>query len=237
VKPDHIIDRGAHVLPPSHLFAASISGTEIPASALLRSPYRAWGKRIADILFTLMLAPVLAPVVGLLALLVMLDGGKPFYFQLCVGQDGRTYRMWKLRSMIPNAEAALTAYLAHNPKARAEWHTHQKLRRDPRITRIGHVLRAFSLDELPQFWNVILGDMSIVGPRPMMPDQVDLYPGLSYYALRPGITGPWQVSDRHVSTFVARAEYDDAYNASLSAVGDLGYILRTVAVMIRGTGC
>lgn len=200
------------------------------------TPYRSAGKRALDVLLTLLAAPVLVSVVLLLALLVMTDGGRPFYRQLRVGRNGRVFSMWKLRSMIPNADAALAAHLAADPAARAEWDRTQKLKRDPRITRIGRLIRASSLDELPQFLNVLRGDMSLVGPRPMMPDQVDLYPGRAYFALRPGITGPWQVSARNATSFADRARFDDTYHRTLSLGTDLRLLVATVGVVVKGTG-
>jgi lipopolysaccharide/colanic/teichoic acid biosynthesis glycosyltransferase len=151
--------------------------------------------------------------------------------------NGRIYRMWKLRSMDVDADEKLADYLAANPIARREWDHSQKLRCDPRITRIGHFLRRSSLDELPQLWNVFRGDMSLVGPRPMMPSQRSLYPGDAYYALRPGITGLWQVSTRNESGFAERASYDAEYERTLSFTTDLRLLAATVRVVSRGTGC
>ena len=199
--------------------------------------YRRAFKRGLDILFVLAVAPVVLPVTLLMALAVASDGHNPFYAQRRVGRGGRVFRMWKIRTMVPDADAALERHLAADPAMRAEWERHQKLQRDPRITVLGRALRKSSLDELPQFWNVLTGDMSVVGPRPMMVHQAALYPGASYYALRPGITGPWQVSDRHATSFADRARFDDAYDSGLSLAGDLSLLGRTVAVMLRGTGC
>jgi lipopolysaccharide/colanic/teichoic acid biosynthesis glycosyltransferase len=144
--------------------------------------------------------------------------------------------MWKLRSMVAGADAALESYLASDPVARAEWDSTQKLKSDPRITRFGRVLRKSSLDELPQLWNVLLGDMSLVGPRPMMPSQQEIYPGQAYYRLRPGITGPWQVSRRNESTFADRARFDEHYEETLSFKTDVGLLIGTVRVVMRATG-
>jgi len=144
--------------------------------------------------------------------------------------------MWKFRTMVPNAEAILSQYLADNPEARAEWDSKQKLAKDPRITKVGRILRRTSVDELPQLLNVFAGDMSLVGPRPMMPSQQALYPGHGYYRLRPGLTGKWQISERHTSTFAERAVYDDAYEQDLSLGTDLGIIGRTIGVVLRCTG-
>lgn len=202
-----------------------------------RNLYRDVFKRWLDIAVVVLAAPILVPLVGVFALLVTSDGGGPFYRQERVGRGGRTYSMWKLRSMVPDAEAALAAHLAADPEARAEWEHHQKLRNDPRITPVGRFLRTYSLDELPQFWNVLTGDMSLVGPRPMLPEQERLYPGRSYFALRPGITGPWQVSDRHATSFAERAGFDDGYLRRVSLWTDLRLIAATVRVVLRGTGC
>jgi lipopolysaccharide/colanic/teichoic acid biosynthesis glycosyltransferase len=138
--------------------------------------------------------------------------------------------------MVPNAEERLQEFLAKNEAARREWDAYQKLAHDPRITEFGQFLRKSSLDELPQLWNVLVGDMSLVGPRPMMLDQQDLYPGTAYYALRPGLTGTWQISDRNQSTFAQRAEFDADYERNLSFVKDLKILLSTVGVVLRATG-
>ena len=110
----------------------------------------------------------------------------------------------------------LEHYLQRNPKARIEWEKNQKLVDDPRVTRMGKFIRKSSLDELPQLWNVLRGDMSLVGPRPMLPEQQHLYPGTDYYTLRPGITGRWQVTSRNESSFSDRAAFDKIYNSDLT---------------------
>lgn len=199
--------------------------------------YTRFGKRAFDAALTLLSAPVVVPSVLLLAGVIAMDGSSPFFTQQRVGRGGRNYKMWKLRSMVPNAEAILEEHLGNNPKARAEWDSHQKLAQDPRITRIGKLIRKTSLDELPQLWNVLLGDMSLVGPRPMMPSQKALYPGTEYYNLRPGITGSWQVSDRNKSTFAERAGFDASYHQSQSLKTDLTLLRKTVAVVLKATGC
>jgi exopolysaccharide production protein ExoY len=199
--------------------------------------YRNFVKRLLDVLLVLLGAPFVLLLVLVLAVLVALEGGKPFYQQERVGRGGRIYRMWKLRSMEVDADQKLAAYLGANPEARAEWDHTQKLRSDPRITRMGRFLRRSSLDELPQLWNVLLGDMSLVGPRPMMPSQRSLYPGEAYYALRPGITGLWQVAARNESGFAARASYDAEYDRTLSFGTDFRILASTILVVTRGTGC
>ncbi|MHA6346644.1 sugar transferase [Roseivivax sp. CAU 1761] len=198
--------------------------------------YRDRAKRLLDVALVLMAAlPVLLALLPLCAL-IMLDGGAPIYRQRRVGWGGRVFYMWKLRSMVPDAEARLEAHLASDPAARAEWDAAQKLRRDPRITPLGRVIRKTSLDELPQLWNVLRGDMSLVGPRPMMDCQRSIYPGSAYYALRPGITGYWQTSVRNDSSFAERAEFDLAYLRDLSLATDVKLLVRTVKVVATGTG-
>lgn len=201
-----------------------------------RGIYRNFFKRFFDIAVVIASAPFVLPVIALLALIVARDGNNPFYTQARVGRGGREFRFWKLRSMIPNAEAALEAHLAADPEAAKEWERDQKLKNDPRITKIGHVIRKTSLDELPQLWNVLLGDMSLVGPRPMMPSQKSLYPGAAYFELRPGITGYWQISDRNECSFAKRAVFDTTYNNDVSFKTDISVLLKTVGVVFRGTG-
>lgn len=195
------------------------------------------GKRLIDLALVLAIGPLFLPLIAGLMLLTCLDGHAALYSQLRVGQNGRLFRFWKLRTMVPNADVALERHLESNPLARAEWDATQKLRHDPRLTFIGCYLRRYSLDELPQLWNVLVGDMSLVGPRPMMPSQRALYPGTGYYELRPGLTGLWQISERNNCTFAERAAYDNRYAQMLSATTDLAILLRTVGVIFRGTGC
>ena len=198
--------------------------------------YRRHGKRALDILIVLVTLPVTLPIILLMAVLVSLDGGRPFYSQERVGLSGRVFRMWKLRSMHVDADAALERHLACDPDLRAEWDINQKLRNDPRVTSIGEFLRRSSIDELPQIFNVLRGEMSIVGPRPMMVGQQALYPGRAYYALRPGLTGVWQVTARNNSVFAFRAACDALYDRKVSLGLDLRIILSTVAVVLRCTG-
>ena len=201
-----------------------------------RGLYRNLFKRVLDVTAVALAAPVVLPVVAVLAIAVKRDGGSAFYSQVRVGKDGRRFRMWKLRSMVSDADAMMEDYLDAHPEAREEWNRTQKLKHDPRITPVGHLIRQTSLDELPQLWNVFIGDMSLVGPRPMMTCQQAIYPGIAYYALRPGCTGYWQTAGRNRTTFEARAQYDDAYEADLSLWTDLRVLMRTVGVMLRGTG-
>ncbi|GAB1360929.1 hypothetical protein MASR1M32_01650 [Rhodobacter sp.] len=201
-----------------------------------RQIYRDGVKRLLDIAAIVAAAPVVLPMVAAMAIMVARDGGSPFYSQVRVGKGGKPFRMWKLRSMVNDADDRMEAYLAENPAARAEWDSTQKLKNDPRITPTGQFLRKSSLDELPQLWNVLKGDMSLVGPRPMMLNQQSLYPGEAYYRLRPGITGYWQTAGRNKTTFEARADFDAAYETDLTLMADLRILARTVGVVLKGTG-
>lgn len=201
-----------------------------------RGLYRRCGKRLLDLALVLLAAPAIVLVMLPLVVAVASDGSSPFYTQMRVGRGGRLYRMWKLRSMVPDADRLLAEHLACDEAARAEWGHSQKLCVDPRITRVGRVLRKSSLDELPQLWNVLRGDMSLVGPRPMMDSQRELYQGRAYYALRPGVTGLWQVAARNQTGFAARASFDTLYERRLSLRQDLVLLAATVAVVCRCTG-
>lgn len=217
-------------------FSAAHSPVGIVTVPVRRGLYRNVLKRFLDIVAILVSAPIVFPVVAMLALLVARDGNNPFFWSARVGKNGRTFYMLKLRTMVPGAEALLQRHLAADAEAKAEWTANQKLKLDPRITRFGRFLRKASLDELPQLWNVLKGDMSLIGPRPMLPDQRTLYPGLAYYALRPGMSGMWQVSDRNDSEFAKRADFDRQYDENLSFTMDVRLIAKTVGVVLKGTG-
>ncbi|MGD9864185.1 MAG: sugar transferase, partial [Pseudodonghicola sp.] len=186
---------------------------------------------------TLITLPITLPVILLCALALWIEGGQPFYWQPRLGRGGRKFRLMKLRTMVRDADARLAEYLANDPAMRAEWNANQKLRNDPRITRVGALLRATSLDELPQLWNVLTGEMSLVGPRPMMPEQLGLYGDAScYLSVKPGITGLWQVSTRNEKGFSYRAHVDAVYCRSMSLWQDLSLMVRTIGVVVRRTG-
>jgi exopolysaccharide production protein ExoY len=193
-------------------------------------------KRGFDLLVTLTLAPFALLIVGILALLIRADGASAFFCQQRVGKHGKIFTFWKLRTMVPNADQRLEAYLSENPAARIEWDSAQKLRTDPRVTRLGGYLRKYSVDELPQLFNVLIGDMSLVGPRPMMPEQQQYYPGTAYFDMRPGLTGLWQIGERNGCSFAERAKHDTRYARSMSFATDMRILLMTPAVVFRGTG-
>jgi len=202
-----------------------------------RGFYRGALKRGFDLALVLLLALPALVILIPFALAIWLSGGAPFYSQIRIGRNGRPFRMWKLRSMVPDAERLLQAHLAADPAARREWERYQKLRNDPRVTPIGRFIRKSSIDELPQLFNVLTGDMSFVGPRPMLAEQRDIYPGTAYYAMRPGLSGYWQIAARNESSFAERALYDTRYFQDLSFLTDLWVLLRTFRVVLRGAGC
>lgn len=208
---------------------------------LAHQPTRGWlyrnhGKRAIDLALVLLSAPFVLPLIAILALLAATDGHRPFYRQARIGRNGRVFHILKLRTMVARADELLEQHLAADPAARREWDETQKLKHDPRVTRVGQILRASSLDELPQLWNVLRGDMALIGPRPMMPCQQALYPGTAYYRLRPGISGLWQVSERNESSFAERARFDTEYDRTLSLRADLAILWRTAGVVLRCTG-
>ncbi|MCC5989108.1 MAG: sugar transferase [Pararhodobacter sp.] len=177
------------------------------------------------------------PVLLMLLVALWFEGGKPIFSQVRLGRGGRLFRMYKLRSMVPGAEAKLAEHLAANPAAAAEWAVRQKLRNDPRITPLGWMIRKTSLDELPQLFNVLKGDMSLIGPRPMLPDQLPLYLHPSaYLAVRPGLSGLWQVTARNDESFEIRAELDKRYVERLSPWLEARIAFATLRAVLRGTG-
>ena len=208
------------------------------AAAAPASVYRNGGKRAMETVFILLSLPFFLPIVLLCAIALWIEGGNPFYRQTRLGQNGQRFSILKLRTMVRDADKVLEKTLAADPEMRREWDEKQKLINDPRVTRVGALLRSTSLDELPQLINVLTGEMSLIGPRPMMPEQLPMYGNAAhYFALRPGITGLWQISARNENRFSFRNEVDATYNKSLSVFGDLAIIFKTVGVMLRRTGC
>jgi exopolysaccharide production protein ExoY len=194
-------------------------------------------KRALDILGAGIGLVLLSPFFLIVALMVRADGGPAFFAHQRVGRGGKLFGCLKFRSMVIDSQARLEALLANDPAARAEWEATRKLKNDPRITRIGRFLRSTSLDELPQLINVLLGEMSLVGPRPVQEAEIDRYYGASaahYMAVRPGITGLWQVSGRSETSYESRVALDVAYVSRPSLLADLSILLRTpVAVLSR----
>ncbi len=180
-----------------------------------------------------------APVLILIAIALKLrEGGDVLYAHERIGQGGRRFRCLKFRTMVPDADHRLTVLLAADPKAREEWEVSRKLMNDPRVSCLGKFLRRTSLDELPQFFNVLRGDMSIVGPRPIVSEELPLYSEhmASYMSVRPGITGLWQVSGRSDTTFQERVGLDVLYVENRSVWLDMQIIFRTVSVLLSQKG-
>lgn len=200
--------------------------------------YRSVGKRVFDIVLAVVLLVLCFPVFILLATLVWLDGGPPVFSHERVGRGGRDFNCLKFRTMRVDSERLLRSHLRQNTQARQEWEAHQKLTEDPRVTRLGRFLRRTSLDELPQLVNVLRGEMSIVGPRPVTVDELERYSVNlpKYLALRPGVTGLWQVHGRGRVSYEERVKMDAQYFASLTFGGDLALILKTSAVVLRRQG-
>ncbi len=197
-------------------------------------------KRLEDVVGSVIGLAFLAPFFAFVAVLIKLTGGggSVYYRQKVVGRDGRTFEMLKFRTMYPNAARLLEEIFERDPEARREWDTYQKIRNDPRITPAGKVLRKFSFDELPQLWNVLHGEMSLVGPRPMMLAQREPYGEAfkDYIQVSPGMTGLWQVSGRNETTFARRAELDREYIQRWSAWLDVFILLKTAKIVFWHRG-
>jgi len=212
--------------------AAVSRAVPVPASG-----YAEFGKRALDLTLASLALILSAPVLVLLAALLWIESGNPFYTQERLGRHGRHFRMYKLRTMVPGARERLQEFLDSSPALRDEWDRTQKLKDDPRITPLGRLLRKTSLDELPQILNVLKGDMSLVGPRPMLPEQMALYLNPpAYLSLRPGITGLWQVTARNEESFDLRAILDLRYAQRLSFLFDLRILGATFRAVWRATG-
>jgi Undecaprenyl-phosphate galactose phosphotransferase WbaP len=195
--------------------------------------------RILDISLILLAAPYLLLAFIILAILIKLDSPGPvFYRQIRIGQFGRKFPVFKFRTMVQNADKVLQDYLDKFPELRAEWLATHKLKQDPRVTRLGALLRKTSLDELPQLLNIIIGDMSLVGPRPIVDAEVEKYGKCFdlYIQVRPGLTGLWQVSGRNNTTYERRVELDEYYVRNRSLKLDLQILLKTVLVVLKRDG-
>ena len=196
-------------------------------------------KRIFDITATVIGGILILPIIAIVALLIYLDSPGPILFgHKRVGQGGKEFPCYKFRSMVPNAQEALEIYLKENPAAREEWERDFKLKDDPRVTKIGKFLRKTSLDELPQLWNVLIGDMSLVGPRPIVRAEVEKYGEYinDFYLVPPGITGVWQVSGRSDTTYEERVLMDSWYVHNWSVWIDIVYLVKTVLAVLKGKG-
>jgi len=192
-------------------------------------------KRVVDITLSFLVLLILTPFLLLIAIIIKWESnGDAFYRQHRLGKDGQVFNLLKFRTMHQNAEEIFKKEVTSNPDKMKEWDSHQKLRNDPRITRTGRFLRRFSLDEIPQLWNVLKGEMSLVGPRPIMVNQRKMYGETIKESsrVRPGITGLWQVSGRNHTTFARRAKLDLEYIQRWSIWLDIYIMLKTIKVVI-----
>jgi exopolysaccharide production protein ExoY len=226
-----------HTLDPSEPSATTPANTASPLSGPLSgSTFRSFIKRLMDIIISGTTLIILAPLIVMIACLISLRmGGKIFYSQPRVGRGGKHFECYKFRSMIRDSDTVLAAYLAANPNAQAEWSATRKLQADPRITPLGRLLRKSSLDELPQLFNVLIGDMSCVGPRPVVPAELEKYGANSsdYLSVRPGLTGIWQVSGRSQLSYADRVKLDADYVQHWSLKRDIIILLKTIPAVAK----
>jgi exopolysaccharide production protein ExoY len=216
----------------------------VDSSVRLRSndrqpPVGGLRKRGFDVFSAAVAILLLSPLFGMLALLVkMSDGGSVFYAHRRVGRNGNVFHCLKFRTMVENGDEVLAAYFAENPDKRDEWLRTRKLQTDPRVTRIGQVLRKLSLDELPQVFNILIGHMSVVGPRPVVKDELELYGPAAdcYLRTRPGLTGLWQVSGRNDVSYRTRIAFDQHYVENWSFFADIKIIVLTVPAILAARG-
>lgn len=196
--------------------------------------------RVIDIGVALTAIVILLPLLFLIILALKITSPGPVLFaHRRVGKGGVVFPCYKFRSMVVNSAEVLERHLAENPEARAEWLRDQKLRRDPRVTEIGRLLRRTSLDEVPQIFNVLRGEMSMVGPRPIVEGEMIRYRQYisDYMSVKPGITGLWQISGRNNTTYRRRVALDTAYARSRNVKLDLAIMARTVPAVLSGSGC
>jgi lipopolysaccharide/colanic/teichoic acid biosynthesis glycosyltransferase len=196
-------------------------------------------KRCCDVSLVLISMPVMLLVLGAVSAVVMLSSPGPiFYSHRRIRKGGAFFSMWKFRTMCVNSAEVLEDYLAQHPEARTEWNKTHKLREDPRITRLGIFLRRYSLDELPQLWNVLMGQMSLVGPRPIVAAEVEKYGECfdCYCKVKPGLTGLWQVSGRSKLSYDARVALDCEYVERWSLIKDTVILLKTFSSVVNQDG-
>ncbi len=195
-------------------------------------------KRVLDVLVSGTALLLLSPVMLVIAALIKLDGGAAFFGHKRIGRDGKVFPCLKFRSMVVDGDRVIKKYLEENKEAAEEWKATQKLKNDPRVTRIGKFLRGTSLDELPQLINVLKGDMSLVGPRPIVREEVAHYNHdiAYYYRVRPGVTGLWQVSGRNDVTYAQRVQMDSWYVRNWSLWHDIAIIFKTFPAVLKRSG-
>ncbi len=234
------------VVPDANFLAASAAEIEQVGSLLvlkyrynLLRPVNIWTKRIFEFALSLILTVLFLPLFAILSLVIKLSSPGPVFFrQERIGYKGRVFNCFKFRTMYQDAEKRLKEILENNPEAREEWERYEKLAHDPRVTPIGRFLRRFSLDELPQLYNVLKGEMALVGPRPYLPTELDKVGDYikTIVRVRPGLTGLWQVSGRAELPFQERVLLDEFYIRNWSLWLDFSIIVRTIKAVITGRG-
>jgi UDP-galactose-lipid carrier transferase len=204
----------------------------------LANPLHKLSKRVFDLISSSTLLLLLSPVFAFLIYKVRRDGGNPFFGHVRIGQNGRPFKCYKFRSMVVNAQEVLVKLLADDSVAKAEWDRDFKLKNDPRVSQLGAFLRRSSLDELPQLWNVLMGHMSLVGPRPIVQAELDRYgDDKDYYLMaKPGMTGLWQVSGRNDVDYATRVYLDSWYVKNWSLWSDIAILFKTVSVVTKRSG-
>ena len=196
-------------------------------------------KRCCDLFLVILAMPLILLVMGAVSAVVMLSSPGPvFYSHRRIRKGGAFFSMWKFRTMCVNSAEVLEGHLAQHPEAQAEWNATHKLRKDPRITPLGAFLRRYSLDELPQLWNVLMGQMSLVGPRPIVAAEVEKYGNCFdvYCRVKPGLTGRWQVSGRSKLSYDERVALDCDYIAHWSLFRDIVILLKTFSSVVNQDG-
>lgn len=214
-----------------------INGSNFPQ--LTRRRGRQTAKRALDLFLILALSPPILLFSTIIAIFLKLESRDPIlYRQERIGQGGNRFYTWKFRTMIHDADAVLTTYLEQHSELREEWERNHKLRNDPRVTWVGKILRRMSLDELPQLWNVLKGEMSLVGPRPIVEQETVRYGDYfgEYLQVLPGITGLWQVSGRNDLSYDERVALDVYYVRQWSVWMDMQIMAQTVGVVLQGKG-
>ena len=247
IKALSLIQNNVHIIPTirglplfgtqlSHFFSHEVLFLTV-RNNLARRGYR-WMKRLFDVFVSALLIVLLSPLLLFLTIQIRRSGGAAFYGHQRIGQDGQLFKCLKFRSMRPDADKVLKELLENDPVAKAEWEKDFKLKNDPRITPIGHFIRKTSLDELPQLFNVLKGEMSLVGPRPVVKDELERYGSAAVFYLeaKPGITGLWQVSGRNDTSYAERVSLDSWYVQNWSLWYDIAILFKTFDVVFNRKG-
>ena len=229
-----------HMQLPARAAAFAVTSDAVVDASQVRSGWLArMTKRSIDVVGALLILFLAWPFFLVIAAAVAIDGGAVFYGHRRVGLGGKAFNCLKFRTMIPGAEECLEEYLSYHPQAERQWRSEQKLAQDPRVTPIGSLLRQWSLDELPQLLNVLRGEMSLVGPRPVTQSELSHYYGsvaALYVSVQPGMTGLWQVSGRNDVSYAARVALDASYVLQRGLMRDFAILLRTPIAVLRRSG-